>query len=179
VKGIVFNLLEEIVTRDAGEDAWDDVLGDARVGGAYTALGSYPDEELSLLVGAIGRRLDRPPGEVVRWLGREAFPRFAARHPELVEPHGATRPLVLALNDIIHPEVRKLHPGAEVPYFDVESPAADRIALGYRSPRRLCALAEGLLEGCATHFGETIAIEQPLCMLRGDELCRLEISLAR
>jgi hypothetical protein len=47
VKGIVFNLLEQVVSRDYGEDMWDDLLSAAGLVGAYTSLGSYPDEHLS------------------------------------------------------------------------------------------------------------------------------------
>jgi predicted hydrocarbon binding protein len=45
----------------------------------------------------------------------------------------------------------------------------------YGSPRRLCAFAEGLVEGAAAQFGQTVTIDQPRCMLRGDELCTIEI----
>ncbi|MBN3851729.1 heme NO-binding protein, partial [Paraburkholderia sp. Ac-20342] len=37
MKGIVFNLLEELVRREHGEDAWDDLLDAAHVQGAYTS----------------------------------------------------------------------------------------------------------------------------------------------
>ena len=41
-------------------------------------------------------------------------------------------------------------------------------SITYTSPRQLCALIDGLVTGVARHYGETIEIEQPLCMLRGD-----------
>ena len=51
--------------------------------------------------------------------------------------------------------------------------------MGYRSPRKLCSFAEGLLLGAADHYGEKLTIEQPLCMKRGDDRCVLEIEFAR
>jgi predicted hydrocarbon binding protein len=48
--------------------------------------------------------------------------------------------------------------------------------MGYQSTRRLCALAEGFILGAADHYGETVAIEQPRCMHRGDERCALVCS---
>jgi len=42
MKGIVFNLLEEVVTTHHGSDTWDLLLDTARLDGAYTSLGSYP-----------------------------------------------------------------------------------------------------------------------------------------
>ena len=177
VKGIVFNLLEELVTQEHGEDAWDDLLDAAGVDGAYTSLGSYDDAELLALVGAASEALSIPPDAVVRWFGRSAMPLFASSHPQFFEGHATTRAFLLTLNDIIHPEVRKLYPGAGVPDFEYDASVPDKLVMRYRSQRRMCALAEGMIEGAAEHFGETATIEQPTCMLHGDEHCLLEVSL--
>ena len=67
------------------------------------------------------------------------MPLFAERYPQLFEPHDCTRSFVLTLNDIIHPEVRKLYPGADVPEFDFGIRDDDRLVMGYRSPRKLCS----------------------------------------
>jgi hypothetical protein len=177
MKGVVFNLLEQLVTRDYGEDTWDALLDESGLDGVYTSLGSYPDEDLLKLVGAAANALDMPADDVVVWLGRNALPLFAVRYPQLFEPHDSTRPFVLTLNDIIHPEVRKLYPGADVPVFDFET-RGELLVMGYRSPRKLCAFATGLLLGAADHYGEQLTIDQPICMKRGDDQCILEIAFA-
>jgi predicted hydrocarbon binding protein len=46
----------------------------------------------------------------------------------------------------------------------------------YRSERRLCAFAEGLLHGAADHYGERIEIERPACLKRGDDRCVLAVT---
>jgi hypothetical protein len=177
VKGIVFNLLEEIVAAQYGEDTWDDLLDDAALDGTYTSLGNYADEELMRLVSAASARLELPADDVVRWFGRNATPIFKRRYPDLFAPHSSTRPFVLTLNEIIHPEVRKLYPGADVPVFDFDTSSDDVLVIGYSSTRKLCAFAEGLLQGAGDVFGEQVNISQPACMNRGDEQCRLEISV--
>jgi heme-NO-binding protein len=179
MKGVVFNLLEELVARDHGEDTWDALLDASGLEGAYTSLGSYADEDLLKLVAAASDALDTPPDDVVRWFGRSALPLFAERYPQLFEPHDSAHSFVLTLNDIIHPEVRKLYPGADVPVFEFETPSDGVIVMGYKSPRKLCAFAEGLLQGAADHYGETLALEQPQCMNRGDDRCVLEIAFTR
>src|SRR5690348_13967944 len=112
MKGIVFNLLEQIVTAEHGDETWEALLDASGLDGAYTSLGSYPDEDLFALVGAASAALDTPADAVVRWFGRSAMPLFAERYPQLFAEHAGTRSFVLTLNDIIHPEVRKLYPGA-------------------------------------------------------------------
>jgi hypothetical protein len=178
MKGIVFNLLEQIVSRDHGENTWDDLLDEAGLTGAYTSLGSYPDEHLRRLVRAASAALGVPDQDVIRWFGREALPVLAQAYPSFFTPHADTRSFLLTLNDIIHPEVRKLYPGADVPDFDFDAASDGTLRMGYDSQRRLCAFAEGLIEGAAAQFGEQALIAQPMCMLRGDETCVLDISFS-
>lgn len=175
LKGIVFNLLEQLVTRDYGEETWDALLEAADVDGVYTSLGSYDDADLGRLVGAASTALDMPGDDIVRWFGRNALPMFAQSYPDLFSPHRSARTFVLTLNDIIHPQVRKLYPGADVPEFEFDPAPDGRLLMGYRSPRRMCSFAEGLLEGAAGHYGERLSVEQPECMKRGDERCLLAI----
>ncbi len=77
MKGIVFNLLEAVVTAEYGEDVWDDVLDDAGAEGAYTAIGNYPDDDFSALLHHLPLQADI--GSRLRWFGRAAMPLLAGR----------------------------------------------------------------------------------------------------
>lgn len=175
MKGIVFNLLEDVVTTHLGEEAWDEVLDSTDVGGAYTSLGNYADEELSALLGAIATRTGRPAGDTLRWFGHKAMPFLARRYTEFFSSHNSLRTFLLSLNDVIHAEVRKLYPGAEVPVFEFETPADaqghDTLLIHYRSKRRLCLLAEGFIAGAADCFAEDVTISQSQCMHAGAAHC--------
>ncbi len=177
MKGIIFNLLEEVVSTHVGEDAWDAILDAARAEGAYTSLGNYPDEEFSRLVGALSERTGQSSRDALKWYGHLAMPFLARRYPEFFAPHIGMRPFLLSLNDVIHAEVRKLYPGADVPVFDFETPegsaSRNTLIIHYRSKRRLCPLAEGFITGASDHYGEKVAIERPSCMLDGAAECVL------
>jgi hypothetical protein len=179
MKGVVFNLLEAVVRRDYGEDTWETLLEAANVDGAYSSLGNYPDEEMSKLVGAASSALKLPADDVVRWFGRNALPLLAKKHPKFFEPHNSTRPFLLTLNDVIHSEVRKLYPGADVPEFTYDTSSSEVLLMHYRSPRKLCALAEGFIEATAAHYGENLSLDQPECMKRGDDKCVLRVSVKK
>lgn len=179
MKGVVFNLLEEFVRRAHGEDAWDGLLARARLDGAYTSLGNYADGDLGALVTAASEMLGQPPAKIVRAFGRKALPMLAEKYPNFFTPFPSTRPFLLALNDIIHPEVNKLYRGAETPEFEFDASADDVLVMGYASRRRLCDFAHGLIEGAAAHYGEEVTIEQPRCMHRGDARCEFRIVLRR
>ena len=175
MKGIVFSLLEDAVTRAHGEEVWDDLLDRAGLKGAYTSLGSYPDSDLTSLVSAASTVTGDDPQAIIRWFGRESMPTLARSNPSFFEPHADLRAFLRTLNDIIHPEVRKLYPGADVPTFGFSYAADGTITMRYGSPRRLCAFAEGLIEGAARHYAQTVKLDQPTCMLRGDRLCTIEV----
>jgi hypothetical protein len=179
LKGIVFNLLEAVIRRDHGDDAWDAFLEAAGTDGAYTSLGNYPDEELVRLVGAASSALQMPANDVVRWFGRNALPLLAEKHPQFFTPHKSTRPFLLTLNDVIHAEVRKLYPGADVPSFTYDTSSPDVLLMHYRSPRKLCALAEGFIEATAAYYAEELSLDQPECMNRGDHKCVLRVSVRK
>ena len=42
MKGIIFNLLEEVVRKDYGDETWEDLLEAGQVDGAYTSPGKLP-----------------------------------------------------------------------------------------------------------------------------------------
>jgi hypothetical protein len=171
MKGIVFNLLEEVVSTAHGDAAWDLLLDKADLDGAYTSLGSYSDDDIFALVRVGAEVLAMPESDVLRWFGRQAMPLLAARYPSFFDTHANTRDFLLTLNGMIHPEVCKLYPGARTPVFDFDTSRADQLRIGYNSPRRLCALAEGFMHGASDHYGERIDVVQSQCMHDGAERC--------
>ncbi len=176
MKGIIFNLLEEVITQESGEGAWEALLEATRLNGVYTSLGSYPDSELMLLAQAASSRLKQPPDVMLRFFGAKAIPLLAAKYPVFFDGHSCTRSFLLTLNDIIHPEVRKLYPGADVIDFAYDTSSEHALVMIYSSERKLCDLAEGLIHGAAGHYGEEATITQTECMNRGDSRCVFRIS---
>jgi predicted hydrocarbon binding protein len=174
VTGIIFNLLEEAVTRRFGAGAWAEMLAKVDVGG-YLPFDRYPDDEFFRLLGALPVAPEMEAEERLRWFGRAAVPLLAERYPLIFAPHRSAESFLLTLNAI-------LHPGGKVPadveagpldleVLEVEPPGG--LVLGYRSARRLCALAEGFVTGTAEYYGEEVLIQQPRCMHHGEGRCAL------
>lgn len=178
MKGIIFTLLEERIITEHGEDAWDEILQEAGVEGVYTTLGTYPHEEFVALLEAAEPWTGENGREAQQWFGRHALHQLADKYPHLFEPHDSTRSFALTINDVIHPEVRKLYPGAKVPTFDVdEDPDDGDLLLRYRSERGLCSFAEGLLLGTADRYDERVDVHQPDCVHEGDPHCDLMLDV--
>ena len=179
VKGVIFNLLEDVVVRAYGLDAWDSLLTTAGLNGCYTSIGSYPDSEAIALVDAASAALALPASEVLNWFGRAAMPLLFERYEGFFTPHETAQSFVASVNDIIHPEVRKLYAGAGCPHFHIHDLNDGRIGLTYRSPRKMCRLAHGFIEGAADHFGDRVEIEHLSCMLESHPACRLALRWSR
>jgi hypothetical protein len=159
VKGIIFNLLETAVITDLGEDAWDDLLDDAGVHGAYTSLGNYPDEEIEALVIAAAKKTGQTRSEVLRRFGEKAMPFMKEAYPNLFQDCTSSREFVLSVNAKIHPEVRKLYPDASCPFFDVKAASGNEVKMDYKSSRELVDLAHGFINGAAEIFGDSVEVE--------------------
>ncbi len=179
MKGIVFNVLEDMVESSLGLEAWDEILSATALssGGSYTASATYDDEELLAIVGALSTKTGLPPERLVHDFGVHLLGAFAERYP-MFFADVTVKQFLQNVGGIIHDEIRKLHPGAGVPDIGYEDPAPDRLVMLYRSPRRMCTLAEGLIRGSSGHFGVGIELTHPRCLHRGDDHCRLEILFA-
>jgi hypothetical protein len=178
VTGIIFNLLEEAVTRHLGAGAWAEMLATVDVGG-YLPFDRYPDDEFFRLLGALPVDSEMNAEDRLRWFGRAAVPLLAERYPLIFAPHRSAESFLLTLNAILHPGGPPADVEAgplDLEVLEVDPPGG--LVLGYRSARRLCALAEGFVTGTADYYGEHVQIQQPRCMLHGDERCALVVTFS-
>jgi hypothetical protein len=95
----------------------------------------------------------------------------------LLKPSWHTLDVIEHTEATTHRVVRMRQPGAQPPLLTTERRAPDEVVLFYDSPRRLCAVAHGIGRGVAAHFQETITINEPRCMHRGDPRCVMSFRL--
>ncbi len=175
MKGIVFNLLNEMVEEQFGLDAWDAVLQCAQSDGIFVATETYTDQELLDLVAAAEKLTEIPAADLVRAFGEYMVPAFARNYPVFFEGHTQLKDFLLTVDRVVHVEVRKLYPEAGLPEFNYDDADDKQLTMLYKSPRKLCHLAEGLIAGSAKHFGQTYELQHSICMHDGADHCRLEL----
>ena len=157
MKGVIFNVIEEVVGDLFGDETWDDLLETAEVDGAYTALGNYADTELLAIVSAACTATGMSAEEVLRTIGYHALPKLAARVPDSLRDAPDALAFVRRVNDVIHPEVLKIYPDSIPPAFDFED-HPEGLIVQYRSARNLPALAEGLLAGVGALYEGGVSV---------------------
>jgi Haem-NO-binding len=165
MKGMVFTEFLEMVESKFSADMVDDIIDDSDLpsGGAYTAVGTYDHAELVSMVVALSKRTDIAVPTLVGVFGEHLFGRFHALYPSFFEGVTSALDFLEGIETVIHTEVRKLYPDAQLPQFDcTRSP--DGLQMLYSSPRHFGDLAEGLIKGAVAHFGDKLSIarlEQP------------------
>jgi hypothetical protein len=157
MKGIVFTKFIEMVEESYSVDFADQMIEMANLpsGGVYTAVGTYDHRELVALLTTLSQLSGQSLPDLLHRYGNYLFGQFAKLYPHFfVDVHSSIE-FVSRIEDVIHVEVKKLYPDAELPRFDVLEHTPDRLKIVYRSDRHLGDLAEGLLESCIVHFGES------------------------
>lgn len=159
MKGVIFNVVEEVVEELFDRDTWDDLLDQADLDGAYTALGDYADGELLAIVAATCAATGMSADEVLRTVGYHALTKLASRVPDTLTAADSVFDFIRRVNDIIHPEVLKIYPDSTPPAFTFED-HDDGLLVTYQSVRALPSLAEGLLAGIGELFDVVVNVER-------------------
>lgn len=180
MKGLVFAELLEMAETQLGERAIDEVFDGLTLAseGAYTRVGNYPCSELIALVEALSKKMDVSPESFQQRFGHWMFKSFSASHPEFLEKRAGAFDMLEAIEDEVHVEVRKLYPDAELPRFEVDRRASNRLVMRYISQRPLKFFCLGLIEGCLSEFSETAKIHMKSDVVEGTEVVEFVLEQA-
>jgi predicted hydrocarbon binding protein len=85
--------------------------------------------------------------------------------------------LLLTMNSA-HAQLRRTPDTLTPPLFhyQVNSSNPNELVLIYDSPRKLCSVLLGAIEGAAERYGEQVRVVERTCMNQGHAACRFEIS---
>jgi hypothetical protein len=160
MKGLVFTEFIEMVDERFSFETSERLIEECDLPshGAYTSVGTYDAAEMRALVTRLSAISGVPVPELLNAFGRHLFQRFTTSFPDFFAGIGSALEFLPRVNDYVHLEVRKLYPDASLPSFTCAFPRPDTLVMTYRSATDLPDLAQGLIEGCAVHFGETLEV---------------------
>jgi hypothetical protein len=180
LQGIFLDALERFVVRELGETGLHQVRaltgrGDKR----YVFDTTYPDAEIISIVQIVSQANGLPAEEVLHRFGEGLVPSLLEVYGFLVNPNWTFVDFLLNTEAVIHKAVRLNTPSAKPPAILAHKVAVDTVAITYRSPRRLCSVAKGIIRGFATHYKMNAAIGEERCMLRGDPECVITVAVSQ
>jgi hypothetical protein len=162
MKGIVFREFLDMVEHQFGLEVADRIIEESHLPseGAYTTVGSYDHHELIQLVSQLNRTTQLAVPDLIRAFGQHLFGRFVAGYPQFFVGIESAFGFLERVDGIVHVEVRKLYPDAELPTFECATAEGNRLTMTYHSQRPFADLAEGLIRGCIAHYHEDIEIHR-------------------
>jgi hypothetical protein len=176
VHGVIFASFRDFALTRFGSEAAKTILAGRPI---HLMSEAYPDEEFLELVRSACETTGTDVDELVYdfgvFAGNKTFPRL---YPAFFSLAGGTRQFLLTVETRIHELVRATIPDARPPQLDVEPADGDGLRITYTSPRQLCVLLMGLVEGTAQHFGERAEVTQTACMRDGAPACVFDVTLA-
>ena len=171
--GLIFFYLQKFAdVAAAGSTSWKGVRSTVTTTTSrFLPSGSYPDADAVAILSTIADATGRPLPSILEEFGQFLAPHLVKVAGTVVDPAWRTLDLIEHTEAIIHTMIRTTTPGAAPPVLEAVRQSPYELHLVYSSARRLCPLAIGLMRGIAAHYRETIRIEEPSCLLRGDPFC--------
>ena len=161
MKGVVFTEFFEWVESENDYEWVDRLLLEvpSQSGGAYTAVGNYPHEELVQYVVQYSRASRQPVEDVLKGFGAHMLGVFARFYPQFFDRCADVMEFLESVDDYIHIEVMKLYPDAQLPGFETTRLSESELEMVYRSERGMAPLACGLIEEALRHYDQAGAVE--------------------
>jgi hypothetical protein len=159
--GIIHVELKRYVETKHGAEAWNAIVQQsglpARI---YMPSHPYPDEDAAAIVATASRLTGTPGDAILEDFGEFITPSLLHMYASLIKPEWKTRDLLLNTEDTIHRVVRLKNPGAAPPRLRFEDMGPKQLKFYYDSPRRMSAVAKGIIKGVARHYKESVAIQE-------------------
>ena len=160
MKGMIFTNFLGLLEETYGDEVLDQTieLSGVENDGAYTAVGNYPHTELAKMVATASELTGVSTSDLLVAFGGYTFVKLVGMLPELAENYTDTFDLIQHVQEVIHREVAKLYPDADLPELEVVLLSEDVLSVTYRSHRCLAGFARGMIQGCIGHFNENIEV---------------------
>jgi len=176
--GIILLELKKYVDVRVGTVVWPQLLRAAGLDDRmYLPVQEYPDADVVALVGAASQSMGKSPDVILEDFGEFIVPDLVQVYRSLIHSSWKTLDLIEHTEKMIHRVVRMRNPGARPPELIVERTSPTALSITYRSARKMCGIAKGIVRGVAKHYGEAISIEEPSCMHLGAPECIIQIKL--
>jgi hypothetical protein len=138
----------------------------------------YDDATLLAGVGAACQLTDLPADTLLQEYGRYFMLNGLTSHlcAYLLTQVHSGRELLLTMRTA-HTQMRRTPDELTPPLFGYEPLPrnADGFVLIYTSPRKICPVLRGAIEGAAKRYGEQVQIVERTCMKQGADACRFEV----
>jgi hypothetical protein len=173
MKGIVFTTFNDMLEQKIGLEMWGDLLGSVQPesGGAYTSAADFSDQELLDIAAKLSNKADTPVIDLVNGFGQYLFHVLAFKLSVFTNEMPNLMEFLKSIDDVIRKEVRKPYQNSNLPSIDKEQPKENSLTLPYHPTRKLCHLAECLINGATEHYETNVKASETAHIHNSAEKC--------
>ncbi len=178
--GLIFVTWEKYLSERFSETVLKDYREAIGETAATSPLASRTYSDEVLLAGvAAASKLTKTPLDTLLWeYGRYFMINGLTSHlcAYLLTKVNNGRDLLLLMRKA-HAQMRRLPDGLTPPLFEYQaiSEEYNGLSLIYDSPRQLCTLLWGAIEGAAQRYGQRVQVVEASCMKRGAPVCHFDL----
>lgn len=173
--GLLFKSMKDYVVENHGKEAWVDVCRAADIDKRiYLTIDTYPDEELIRIFDVTADRVGSSVPELLASYGRFAAGQLLDTHRNVVEDDWDALDLLANADDVID-VLSSRNSDLELPELACRRDGPERVTVEYRSGRRLCFVAKGIVHGIGDRYGAELTVSENSCMHEGAEYCELVV----
>jgi len=178
MQGSIYTAFSDMVIEQMGMEKWNELIERTQPdsGGIYTSGAQYEDSELINMVVLLSEQTGIAVNDLVEAFGTYLFDILYRNSSADVSSIDNLKDFLLAIDNVIHVEVQRVHPNAYLPKFEYEDGPNGGLIMYYSSKRKLCAVSVGLIKGAAAKFNESVTISHPECMHKGANKCKLIVN---
>ena len=153
--GTIILLLKRYVQTQYDHSTWVKLVSNAGLStDDFSHRDVYPDADIFALVEQAAVMTGIPAEKLQEKFGEYLVPDLMYMYQKLVDPDWRTLEMLEHTEAVMHTRVRQEHAGNKPPVLDVQRISPNEVLINYVSPRRMSALAVGIVRGLATYFDE-------------------------
>lgn len=175
--GSICVIVKKFIEQNYGSVVWKDILKSAgHEGLVLSPIQSYPDEAVFAIVGSACEHLEIDMPTALEAVGKFAAPELIKFSRGMLHPEWKTFELLGNIESLIHRTIRINNPDAEPATIQAFELSENEVQVVYSSPRGLCALANGILQGLGDYFAEDLQVVENTCRHKGDPFCTFTVT---
>lgn len=172
--GIIFQQLQQFVTKTYGPFQWYELLDSVNLKGRiYMPTQVYPDYEAAAIIARASEISQTPAPLILEAFGEFMAPSLVKIYSASIKPEWNTIDLLEHVENAIHKAVRFADKNASPPELICERKSKSKVTINYSSGRRMIEVGIGIIKAIAKLKNETVDVLR----MDVDGTTKLEVSL--
>ncbi len=175
MRGFIFSELQEFVHKNYGIEQWFAATTAAGIDPEkYDLFEDYSLDEFGQILAALSVITKIPFQDLMWQFGSFSAPKLWRICSRMIPPNWSYADMLENLPQFSNSLMANALTGVEAKKTLTCQRDSDRsVTITYHSPRKLCSFGKGVLISLASQYDSELKIEEPRCMLKGDEACEM------